>query len=85
MNEVLLIGLLLLLLGAGIGLGILLTPSAGESERQRLARETWEAEREITEIGRQAQTLILQEALRRAQMKPTATRADRPDPWNDRG
>ncbi|MGH3990985.1 MAG: hypothetical protein ACRDSN_00810 [Pseudonocardiaceae bacterium] len=38
-----------------------------ETERQRIAREAREAERRITAIGRQAQALILDEALRRAQ------------------
>lgn len=50
--------------------------SPGETERQRLARETREAERRITEIGRHAQAVILGEALRRAQAKPKATRVD---------
>jgi hypothetical protein len=40
-----------------------------ETERERIARETREAERRITEIGRQAQAAILAEALRRARAK----------------
>lgn len=40
-----------------------------ETERQRIARETREAERQITEIGRRAQAMILAEALRRVERK----------------
>lgn len=62
-----------------------------ETERQRIARKAREAERRITNIGRQAQAMILDEALRRAQARPRATRVDRTDmpnhgqygPWDD--
>lgn len=47
-----------------------------ETERQRIARETREAERRITEIGRHAQAVILGEALRRARANPKATGGD---------
>ena len=91
MTELLLVVLLLMLIASMVGLGFLMVPNIGETERQRIARETREAERKISDIGRQAQTMILNEALRRAQMKPRAARADRPDfnadgqygPWND--
>jgi hypothetical protein len=66
---------LLVLIPLGVvGAMVLLAP--GETERQRLARESREAERRITEIGRHAQAVILGEALRRAQAKPRATRVD---------
>jgi len=62
-----------------------------ETERQRIARQAREAERKITDIGRHAQAMILDEALRRAQARPRATRVDRPNmpshgqygPWDD--
>jgi len=57
-----------------VGAMMLLAP--GETERQRVARESREAERRITEIGRHAQAVILGEALRRAQARPTPTPVD---------
>jgi hypothetical protein len=74
--------LVLVVLVAIVGLFAVTTPY--ESERQRLAREAREADRRITEIGRQAQAAILAEALKRAQAKPTATRTDRArdDEWH---
>jgi hypothetical protein len=63
---------------AVVGGMVLFTP--GETERQRQARQAREAERRITEIGRHAQAVILGEALRRAQSRPEATRADGESP-----
>jgi hypothetical protein len=93
MTELVLVIFLLLLVAAMIGLGLLMGPATHETERQRINRETREAERRITDIGRHAQDMILHEALRRAQIKPRAARTDRPDagfnadgqfgPWND--
>lgn len=54
-----------------------------ETERQRIAREAREAERRITDIGRQAQAAILAEALRRVRVKPTTRRTDSMDMPND--
>ena len=66
---------------AVVGGMVLFTP--GETERQRQARQAREAERRITEIGRHAQAVILGEALRRAQTKPQATRADGQAPHDE--
>lgn len=64
----------LALFGALVLLALTFGPN--ETERQRIAREVREAERRITDIGRQAQATILAEALRRVRVKPTTRRTD---------
>jgi type II secretory pathway pseudopilin PulG len=63
-----------------------------DTERMRAARQARLAEQRITEIGLQAQTAIIEEALRRARIGPQATRLDAENrsntaggygPWND--
>ena len=76
MTEPVLVIFVLLLIAALIGLGLLFKPNSGETEQQRVARESLEAERKIADIGRQAQAAIMQEALRRSQMRSDATRMD---------
>jgi len=80
------LGALLLMLFIGFALfgGLVLVAMLSkpkETERQRIARETREAERQVTEMGRQAQATILAEALRRAQQGPTAQRGCIDDSW----
>lgn len=76
MIELLFIVGMVLLAGLAV-VGLLVVISPGETERQRCAREAREAERQIAEIGRQAQAAILAEALKRAQQPPQHNRGDR--------
>ena len=79
----------LALFGALVLLALTFGPN--ETERQRIAREAREAERRITDIGRQAQAAILAEALRRARAKSTTRHTSPMDlpndgtygPWDD--
>lgn len=87
----------LILVGIGLAMfGALVLGSVlfGDSERAHLAREARAAERRVTEIARQAQEAILNEALQRARSHASAVRMDRTDrhtppsadaygPWND--
>jgi hypothetical protein len=68
-TELLFIVLLVLVVLLAV-VGLFAVTSPGETERQRYAREAREADRRITEIGRQAQAAILAEALKRAQTRP---------------
>jgi hypothetical protein len=77
-NLLVMVYLGLALLAAGVVMVVLSFPS--ESPRTRIAREAREAEQRVTDINRQAQAAILNEALRQAQARPTATRLDRVHP-----
>lgn len=86
-TEVLFIVLLALIVLLAV-MGLFAVTSPGETERQRLAREAREADRRITEIGRQAQTAILAEALKRAQPRSSGSTSGVREPfpygpWDD--
>lgn len=55
-----------------------------ETERTRVARQARQAEQRITDIGARAQAAIIDEALRRAHVRPTVIRPDdQYRPWDD--
>lgn len=66
---------MVLLTGLAV-VGLLAVTGPGESERQRYARQAREAERQIVDIGRQAQAAILAEALKRARQPTQHNRGD---------
>jgi hypothetical protein len=83
-----LLALFLLALVALAGVGLWLISSRPETARQRLARQSREAEAKITEIGRRAQAAIVAEALHRNARRAERTHDARPDnggyrPWDD--
>ncbi len=67
------------------GVGLMALWQGWETERARALRQARQAEQRIADIGAQAQTAIIEEALRRAQVKPTPARpyeAELYGPWD---
>ncbi len=60
------VGVLLVLGLAVVGVLALVAVASGDDERRRIQEQARQAERQIMEIGQQAQLAILGEALRRA-------------------